>query len=95
VCIGGAVGVKPNIRNTAKVPKPNAQLILSASDIIIVTGDSAKCERQMMSHDEHAVANRHRVSESEVIALTNGNRLLVGKHEIARLALKVEADESG
>jgi hypothetical protein len=49
----------------------------------------------MMSHDEHAVANRHLVRESKVIALTNGNRLLVGKHEVAWLTLKVETDEFG
>src|SRR5438105_4907805 len=95
MCVGNAVGVKANLGYAAKVSEPNAQVGVGLSNVIVVSRHSAKRDGIMMRHDENKVANCHLVGERKVVALTNADGLWVGEHEVARLALEVEADESG
>src|SRR4051812_35403022 len=76
------------------MPKPDAQLVLRASNVVIIAGNGANRERQMVREDEDAIPDSHLVGEGKVIPLRDSHTLWIREHEIARFAFEVETYES-
>lgn len=91
--VGDTIRVVADIGHAAEMTEPNAKLVLGAANVVVVTRDGAKGEREMMRHDKDKVANGHVVREREIVALTAADRLWVCQHEVAWFACEVEANE--
>ena len=76
------------------MPEPNPELFRSVPDVVVFASNGAHGDGEMMSHNQHPIADLHSCGEGMVITLTWINLSGCVAQEIARLSDKIESDES-
>lgn len=92
--IGDAIGEVPDILHATEMPKPDTDLGIGVSNVVVLALDGRQREGEVVQYHEDLVAHFHQVRKVHDVVLVGWKIVTSYMPQIPRIGLEVQADKA-